>query len=507
MANTFPNLPPRMLNLALDGVRQVSEESLRNLDPRERDVLQRELRKRGFIQDPRSFSWVLDPSINKPLTTNNNMAKFKIGDRVCYNGDKNDLGTVPRSRNAHDEWEIEWDDNMGDPDWVDNDDTDVTRVSGPVSTSTATKPVGFKKGDRVRFVDCPGGDDDRPNGGDRLRYGRQYFKKGKVYTVEGLSGANLHVRGLDSGLWGVNKAQWEHADAVKSTSKSGDELAKTELDKLVMDEEKKKEITDILTQHKFQAKIFEEWGLGETIEYGKGMTMMFYGPPGTGKTWGATCIAKALGKEVLSVGPSEIQSSEPGGANRAIEQAFESAGSEGKVLFFDECDSLIADRQSVGMILGSEINTLLTQIEKFEGIVILATNRIGEMDEALERRLALILEFPHPDEKQQKAIWTKLLPQKMPLEKTVTAAFLAKEDLTGGQIKNVLLGAARKAVSANSKDVKKEHFLAAIKQLKANTGKMGGENRAMPMAKLVKAGGSLSKVRAEGKDIIKVINP
>lgn len=250
-----------------------------------------------------------------------------------------------------------------------------------------------------------------------------------------------------------------------------------ELDALVVAQEVREEIVAVLKQHKNVKKLFETWGLGKTIEYGRGMTFLFYGSPGTGKTWGATCIGKVVGKELLTIGSAEIQTSEPGGANRNIQKAFETARKEGKVLFIDECDSLITSRADVGMILGSEINTLLTEIEKYEGIVVLATNRIENLDEALERRISLIVEFPEPNHEQRKEIWERLIPKKMPLDKEVTMEKLAEHKLTGGQIKNVVLQAARLALSSDAKKVEMGHFDSAISRIKKSKSLMGSASR------------------------------
>lgn len=258
----------------------------------------------------------------------------------------------------------------------------------------------------------------------------------------------------------------------KSTGKKI-ELDTTKLEPLVIKPDVKHEIVALLQQHKFAEKIFKEWGLEETIEYGKGMTLLFYGTPGTGKTFGANCIAKALGKELLIISAAEIQSSEPGGANRNIQNAFTEAKEKDKVLFLDECDSLIANRANLGMILSSEINTLLTEIEKFEGVCILATNRVSDMDTALERRIQLIIEFQMPTEEQRKEIWKKIIPKKMPLAKDVTIDDLAKHVFSGGIIKNIVLASARLAVSEESKEVKVDHFTRAIDRVKKSQGIMG----------------------------------
>lgn len=263
----------------------------------------------------------------------------------------------------------------------------------------------------------------------------------------------------------------------KEPEKKVEKFDLKKLDPLVTTPEVKAEIQAVLKQQQNSKKMFEDWGLGEVIEYGKGMTFLFFGPPGTGKTWAANCISKTMGSELLTIGAAEIQTSEPGGANRNIKNAFEAAKEEGKVLFIDECDSLITSRNDVGMVLGSEINTLLTEIERCEGVVILATNRIENLDEALERRISLIVEFPEPDFGQRAEIWKRLLPKSLPLNKVITPEKLAEYKLTGGQIKNVVLQAARLALASESKQVEPAHFDAAVARINKSKSLMGSASR------------------------------
>jgi len=275
------------------------------------------------------------------------------------------------------------------------------------------------------------------------------------------------------------KTEWEDDPGArpKRIKKPEPVLDLNHLDSLVIEPTVKEEIASVLKQHKNHKKLFVEWGLGETIEYGKAMSFMFWGEPGTGKTWAATCIAKALGTELMTISAAEIQSSEPGAANRNIQNAFSEAKTSKKVLFLDECDSLIANRAELGMVLAGEVNTLLTEIEKFDGVIILATNRIAHMDAALERRISLIAEFPMPDVEQRKGIWKKLLPEKMPIGKDVSVDDLAKERLSGGQIKNVILQAARLAAASEAKSVDNVHFAKAMERVLSSKGLMGTEAR------------------------------
>lgn len=286
-----------------------------------------------------------------------------------------------------------------------------------------------------------------------------------------------HMIALDPNYFEPYDSYMKKRSSSRSKSAAPKKFDITQLDSLIMDQTVKDEISSVIKQHQNQDVLFTEWGLGEVIEYGRGMTFLFYGGPGTGKTWAAHCIAKVLGTELLIMSAAEIQSSEPGAANRNIQQAFKTAQEEGKVLFLDECDSLITSRAELGMVLAGEVNTLLTEIEKSEGVVILATNRIESMDEALERRISLIAEFPAPDKDQRVDIWKKMLPKKMPVAEDVTPEELSKYRLTGGQIKNAVLAAARLALAQEKKEVSMAHFVTAIDRILASKNLMGTASR------------------------------
>ena len=234
------------------------------------------------------------------------------------------------------------------------------------------------------------------------------------------------------------------------------------LDKVVLTPEARQSILSVLKQQKNFSKIFDKWGLSETLTYGRGMTLLFWGPPGCGKTWAAHCIAEALGQDLKVMENSQIQSCLAGDTEKNLAAAFAEAKKKHQVLLLDECDSLLFSRNSVGMILGREINTLLTEIEKFEGVCILTTNRIRELDKALERRISLVCKFPRPDKDMRLRIWQELIPKKFPMGSDVDLGYLAETEVTGGIIKNILLNAARLAAADDAKEVLRKYFDAAI---------------------------------------------
>jgi len=122
------------------------------------------------------------------------------------------------------------------------------------------------------------------------------------------------------------------------------------------------------------------------------------------------------------------------------------------------------DRNEVGPILAAQVNALLTEIERFDGIIVFTTNRLGKLDPALERRITTKVEFEFPDKEQRLAIWKRMIPKKAPLGKQVSLEKLADYPLTGGNIKNAVLNAARMCAYEKKKSITQKYFVDAIEK-------------------------------------------
>lgn len=213
------------------------------------------------------------------------------------------------------------------------------------------------------------------------------------------------------------------------------------LGQVVLNAADKQRILSVVDRHDAWLAARKQWGIDDRIAYGRGALMLFYGAPGTGKTMTAHAIAHHLGKRVLNVDvPTFVGSSE---AQRFLPALFREARIQNALLFFDECEVLFGDRRH-----GNDLMTLLlTEIERFEGVAILATNLPDLLDEALDRRLLVKVKFPEPDRSARLAIWRNLLPETVPLAADVDLVGLAdRYELTGGTIKNAVLMAVAAAV-------------------------------------------------------------
>ena len=124
------------------------------------------------------------------------------------------------------------------------------------------------------------------------------------------------------------------------------------------------------------------------------------------------------------------------------------------MLLFDEADSLFTTRVKVEKaqdhFQNMEVNMLLQEIERFEGIVILTTNLETNIDRAFQRRILFKIDFPVPEAPQRQKIWSALIPGATPVEEEIDFEYLGEAfELTGGQIKNAVIRSAYRACSTN----------------------------------------------------------
>jgi SpoVK/Ycf46/Vps4 family AAA+-type ATPase len=208
--------------------------------------------------------------------------------------------------------------------------------------------------------------------------------------------------------------------------------------------------------------LFHEWGLGERHTSGLGLAFHFAGPPGTGKTICAEALAHALGRQLLVVRYSELESRWVGQTGKHVATVFRAAERQGAVLFFDEADA-IAGRRFTMASVGYEreanaiVDVLLREVEQFDGVVIFATNLAASMDPAFERRIGTHILFRLPGVEERERIWrVQIHPQKTPLADDVDFRALAEQFArSGGDIRNAVLKAAQLATLEPTPDAAK----------------------------------------------------
>ncbi len=122
--------------------------------------------------------------------------------------------------------------------------------------------------------------------------------------------------------------------------------------------------------------------------------LCFYGPPGTGKSAFAAWLAQQLGMPLLRKQASDLLGMFVGETEQQIATLFKDARERKAVLLIDEADTFLRSRTGAHQRWEvSQVNELLVQMERFEGVLICATNLMDELDEAALRRFDLKLCF------------------------------------------------------------------------------------------------------------------
>jgi ATP-dependent 26S proteasome regulatory subunit len=199
-------------------------------------------------------------------------------------------------------------------------------------------------------------------------------------------------------------------------------------------------------------RVLDEWGVGQKLASSRGVTILFAGLSGTGKTMAAEIIARELGLDLYKIDLSTIVSKYIGDTEKNLERIFSEAETSNAILFFDEADALFGKRSEVrdshDRYANIEISYLLQRMEAYDGVTILATNLRANLDEAFTRRLQFAVDFPFPDETHRLRIWQALFSSDVPRHPDIDFIGLAQRfKLAGGNIRNVIVGAAYLAAS------------------------------------------------------------
>jgi ATP-dependent 26S proteasome regulatory subunit len=198
------------------------------------------------------------------------------------------------------------------------------------------------------------------------------------------------------------------------------------------------------------------WALSQIEPRANRCVLNFYGAPGTGKTLAAVAVAKMLGKKLLKVDYAEIVSKYPGDTAKHIKMVFKIARESNAALMFDEADSLLSRRLNFSdSVDGASVtsinqnrNTLLSQVDEFDGVVIMCTNFFSNYDEAFLRRIARHVEFKLPNNTMRGELFKLHLPRTDKVTLTPdqwTAISGQTTDFSGGDILNVVVNALTRA--------------------------------------------------------------
>ncbi|KAF7358511.1 putative AAA domain-containing protein C16E9.10c [Mycena venus] len=179
--------------------------------------------------------------------------------------------------------------------------------------------------------------------------------------------------------------------------------------------------------------------------------VLLYGPPGTGKTMVCRAIARECGARMLQVRPSDVINKWLGNSENLARNVFNLAYRLAPcVIFFDEIDSLFRSRTSEdsGRHTGNIAMDGLQSAQKNRdaGVVVVgATNRPFDLDEAVLRRLPTRLLVKLPDEIRRKEILQVHLQGEDFPEVQLDELSRKTDGYSGSDLKNLCVSAATEA--------------------------------------------------------------
>ena len=244
---------------------------------------------------------------------------------------------------------------------------------------------------------------------------------------------------------------------------------------LVLPRDREQQLLDAVARLDHQGAVLDDWGFLKGRTGARGARMLFAGPPGTGKTLAAEVMANALAVDLLLVDISRVVSKWIGETEKNLASVFDAAERAQSVLFFDEADALFGRRTEVSdahdRYANLETAFLLSRLERFEGLAILATNLRQNIDPAFLRRLEFVVDFDEPDREGRHQIWRCHIPNDNVLDSEVNLYEMAAlYPVVGGLIRNAALAAAFLAAADGGK-ITRTHLVRAIRREYEKAGK------------------------------------
>ena len=159
-------------------------------------------------------------------------------------------------------------------------------------------------------------------------------------------------------------------------------------------------------------------GLADRVagpEAPRDISLLLSGPPGSGKSAFVRHLAERMGLPVLQKRSSDLLNMYVGGTEQRIAAAFEEARRTEAFLIFDEADSLLAPRESAHRSWEvSQVNEMLTQMERHPLPFAATTNLLDRVDSAAMRRFLVKARFDYLSPAQVRIAFSRFFGLELP---------------------------------------------------------------------------------------------
>lgn len=282
-------------------------------------------------------------------------------------------------------------------------------------------------------------------GQDKYVFGKRKEEKRMRLTPKHHLTCSSRVRG-----YSLKKKQWLefYVDLINDISFNANAF-----DALVLPEDQKELILSFAESQAMHATTFDDVISGK----GRGHITLLSGPPGVGKTLTAESVAEHMRAPLYMMSAGDLGIN-PDQVEARLSKILEMIAKWNAVLLLDECDVFLEKRSTHDLERNKLVSIFLRVLEYYEGILFLTTNRIDNIDLAFQSRIHISMSYPDLTDESRRHIWENFLKvldagQGQGQERLWGEGDLdelAKVQLNGRQIKNVLKSAA--LLSARKKE-------------------------------------------------------
>jgi len=187
---------------------------------------------------------------------------------------------------------------------------------------------------------------------------------------------------------------------------------------------------------------------------------LLHGATGTGKTLTCEAVAEFLHRPLYAVTMGELTINTES-LETKFQQILETAQRWGAVILFDECEVLLETRRDGKLEQNAIVGVILRDLERYNNIIFMTTNRKDSIDDAIKSRITAFLEYPSLSLATRVQIWKNLMKfSKINVTDEIIHA-IQHHEVNGRQIKNILRVAQCLAIEHGT-SVNLEHLKMAL---------------------------------------------
>jgi SpoVK/Ycf46/Vps4 family AAA+-type ATPase len=149
-----------------------------------------------------------------------------------------------------------------------------------------------------------------------------------------------------------------------------------------------------------------EWG--RSYDSQEPTIILLHGGPGSGKTVTTKYVAEHFQRPLISFSAGALGQT-PSTVDANLHLFLECAERWRAVLVMENADVILEQRMTGSMVHNSVVMTFQRALENYTGVIILTTTRVGALDESIEARIQVAIEYRDLIRKGRRRIWKDII--------------------------------------------------------------------------------------------------